>query len=135
LVVENTVTPDAPSFRIGNEPVESSTVWSSVQEEEEFRILPTAITERFCMHADGELEPVISGSTGVVAQVVTHRAQVAAIELVGGRVAEQILHPNDAPLVAEHDQIEARAFAAVACAAPQSASALLAYARPKLRLG
>jgi post-segregation antitoxin (ccd killing protein) len=26
LVVENTVTPDAPSFGIGNEPVESSTV-------------------------------------------------------------------------------------------------------------
>jgi hypothetical protein len=48
LVVENTVTPDAPSFGIGNEPVESSTVWSSVQVEEEFRILPTAITERFC---------------------------------------------------------------------------------------
>ncbi len=56
------------------------------------------------------------------------RAQVAAIELVGGRVAEQILHPNNAPLPAEHDQIEARAFAAVACAAPQAASALLAYA-------
>jgi hypothetical protein len=36
--------------------------------------------------------------------------------------------PKDAPLVAEHDQIEARAFAAIACATPQAASALLAYA-------
>jgi hypothetical protein len=40
--------------------------------EEEFRILPTAITERFCKRADGQLEPVTSGSTRAVAQVVTH---------------------------------------------------------------
>jgi len=36
------------------------------------RILPTAITERFCVGADGALEPVTSGSTRAVAQVVTH---------------------------------------------------------------
>jgi hypothetical protein len=34
--------------------------------------VPTAITERFCMGADGELEPLTSGSTGAVVQVVTH---------------------------------------------------------------
>jgi hypothetical protein len=34
--------------------------------------VPTAITERFCMGADGELEPLTSGSTRAVAQVVTH---------------------------------------------------------------
>jgi hypothetical protein len=36
------------------------------------RIVSTAITERFCMGADGELEPLTSGSTRAVAQVVTH---------------------------------------------------------------
>ncbi len=56
------------------------------------------------------------------------RAQVAAIELVGGRVAEGILHPDLPPLPAEHDQAEARAFAAVACAAPGAVGALIAYA-------
>lgn len=56
------------------------------------------------------------------------RAQVAAIELVGGRVAERILFPDLSPLPAEHDQAEARAFAAIACAAPSAAGALIAYA-------
>jgi hypothetical protein len=36
------------------------------------RIGATAITERFCTGADGELEPLTSGSTRAVAQVVTH---------------------------------------------------------------
>ena len=36
------------------------------------RIVPTAITERFCIGAGGELQPVTSGSTHAVAQVVTH---------------------------------------------------------------
>jgi hypothetical protein len=36
------------------------------------RILPTAITERLCRGADGELELLTSGSTRPVAQVVTH---------------------------------------------------------------
>jgi hypothetical protein len=40
--------------------------------EAEFRILPTAITERFCIGSDGELEPLTSGSTRAVALVVTH---------------------------------------------------------------
>jgi hypothetical protein len=56
------------------------------------------------------------------------RAQVAAIELVGGRVAERILHPDLPPLPAEHDQAEVRAFAAVACAAQGATGALIAYA-------
>jgi hypothetical protein len=36
------------------------------------RIAPTAISVRFCTGADGELEPLTSGSTRAVAQVVTH---------------------------------------------------------------
>jgi hypothetical protein len=36
------------------------------------RIVATAITERFCRGADGELEPLTSGSTRAVAQVVAH---------------------------------------------------------------
>jgi hypothetical protein len=34
--------------------------------------LPTAITERFCVGTDGELEPLTSGSTRKVAHVLTH---------------------------------------------------------------
>jgi hypothetical protein len=36
------------------------------------RILPTAITERLCMGADGQLEPVTPGSARVVAMTVRH---------------------------------------------------------------
>ena len=36
------------------------------------RIVPTAITERFCIGADGQLESLTSGSTRPVAQTVTH---------------------------------------------------------------
>jgi hypothetical protein len=36
------------------------------------RIVATAITERFCIGADGKLEPVTSGPTRAVAPVVTH---------------------------------------------------------------
>jgi hypothetical protein len=36
------------------------------------RIVATAITERFCIGADGVLEPLTSGSTRPVAQTVMH---------------------------------------------------------------
>jgi hypothetical protein len=36
------------------------------------RILPTAIVERFVLRADGELEPLIAGSTRPIASAVTH---------------------------------------------------------------
>jgi hypothetical protein len=36
------------------------------------RILPTAIIERLCIGADGEVESVTLGSTRAVAQVLTH---------------------------------------------------------------
>jgi hypothetical protein len=57
------------------------------------------------------------------------RATVLCIELVGGSVAEQILHPQDEPLPTFHDQIEAAAFAAVAVASPRAVPAFLEYAR------
>jgi hypothetical protein len=56
------------------------------------------------------------------------RAQINCTELVGGRACELLLYPDLPPLPAEHDHIEARAFAAVACAAPPAVNALLAYA-------
>jgi hypothetical protein len=79
LVVENTMRPDAPSFRIGNEPVESSTVWSSVQVEEEFRILPTAVTERFCKRADGQVKPVASGSIRPMQSVLKATTRIGSL--------------------------------------------------------
>jgi hypothetical protein len=36
------------------------------------RVVPTAITERCCVGAGGELEPLTSGSTGAVVEVVAH---------------------------------------------------------------
>jgi hypothetical protein len=56
------------------------------------------------------------------------RCQVNCIELLGGSAAERILHPDLPVLPAEHDLVEARAFAAVACATPRAVDALLEYA-------
>jgi hypothetical protein len=57
------------------------------------------------------------------------RATVLAIELVAGTVAEQILHPHEAPLPTHHDQLEAAAFAGVAVASPGAIPAFLEYAK------
>jgi ATP-dependent Zn protease len=54
-------------------------------------------------------------------------AQVLVIELLGGEVAELILHPDRPSLGAKHDQIEANAFAKVAVAASPAVAALIAY--------
>jgi hypothetical protein len=56
------------------------------------------------------------------------RAQTMVIELVAGSIAEKILFPDQPPLRAEHDKIEARAIAAIACVSPRSVDAMLAYA-------
>jgi hypothetical protein len=42
------------------------------------------------------------------------------------------LFPDQSPLRAEHDKIEARAVAAIACASPRSVNAMLAYAEDHL---
>jgi hypothetical protein len=55
------------------------------------------------------------------------RAQTVVIELVGGRIAELILHPELPALGSVHDDIEASAFARVACAAPPAVKALIEY--------
>jgi hypothetical protein len=71
-----------------------------------------------------------SGSSRVADSELVVRAQCMIIELVGGLVAEQILHPDEKfALGAEHDHVEARAFARVACAAGASPAvqALLKY--------
>jgi hypothetical protein len=55
-------------------------------------------------------------STAIAAGGTLIRAQVL-IELLGGEVAELILHADHPSLGAKHDQIEANAFAKVAVAA------------------
>jgi len=74
-----------------------------------------------------KLTPEI-GSSRVESAEAYIRAQTAAIELVGGRVAEQILFPDLPPLNAPHDHIEAAAFARVAVAAQAAAGDLIRYA-------
>lgn len=55
------------------------------------------------------------------------RAQTLCVELMAGRAAERVLHPDHLPLPAEHDQVEAAALARVACATPDAVSSMLAY--------
>jgi hypothetical protein len=61
------------------------------------------------------------------------RAQTMVIELVGAQIAESILFPDLPPLGANHDFVEAKAFAGVACAASPAVGALLAYAESEAR--
>jgi len=67
------------------------------------------------------------GSGRVADSEAVVRAQCLIIELLGGEVTEQILHPNHSSLGAKHDQIEANAFAKVAVAASPAVAALIAY--------
>jgi hypothetical protein len=70
------------------------------------------------------------GSGRVADSELVIRAQCMVIELVGGTVAEKILYPDEPPLGATHDHVEAAAFSRVACAAGASAAvaALISYA-------
>jgi hypothetical protein len=68
------------------------------------------------------------GSSRVESAELYIRAQTMVIELVAASVCERILFPDQPPLRAEHDRIEARAVAALACASPRSVDAMLAYA-------
>jgi hypothetical protein len=73
------------------------------------------------------------GTARVEAAEFFVRAQSNVIELVAGRVCEQILYPDLPDLGAAHDQVEAKAFAAVAVAQPGAIEALLAYAEAEAR--
>jgi hypothetical protein len=68
------------------------------------------------------------GSRRIESAELYIQAQTMVIELVAGGIAERILFPDLPPLRAEHDQIEARAAAAIAYASPRSVNAMLAYA-------
>jgi hypothetical protein len=68
------------------------------------------------------------GSSRIESAELYIRAQTMVIELVAGGIAEKLLFPDIPPLRAEHDKIEARAVAAIACASPRSVDAMLAYA-------
>ena len=69
------------------------------------------------------------GTGRVEAAECFQRATVLCIELVGGSVAEQILHPQDEPLPTVHDQVEAAAFAAIAVSSRRAVPAFLEYAK------
>lgn len=56
------------------------------------------------------------------------RSQCAAIELVGARICEAILHPGLPPLNSDHDTREALALARIAAATRSAACDLVAYA-------
>jgi hypothetical protein len=68
------------------------------------------------------------GSNRIESAELYVKAQTMVIELVAGSIAESILFPDLPPLRAEHDKIEARAVAAIACASSRSVDAMLAYA-------
>jgi hypothetical protein len=56
------------------------------------------------------------------------RSQSNIIALVAGECAELLLHPNLPSLGANHDGVEARAFARIAVAASPAVEALISYA-------
>jgi hypothetical protein len=68
------------------------------------------------------------GSSRIESAELYIKAQTMVIELVAGGIAEKILFAEIPQLSAEHDKIEARAVAAIACASPRSVDAMLAYA-------
>jgi hypothetical protein len=68
------------------------------------------------------------GSSRIESAELYIRAQTMVVELVAGSIAESSLFPDLPPLRAEHDQIEPRTVAAIACASPRSVDAMLAYA-------
>jgi hypothetical protein len=73
------------------------------------------------------------GSSRVADSEVYIRAQIAVIELVGGQIAENILFPDLPSLGANHDFVEAKAFAGVACAASPAVEAMIIYAESEAR--
>jgi hypothetical protein len=73
------------------------------------------------------------GTARVEAAEFFVRAQSNVIELVAGRVCEQILYPDLPDLGAAHDRTEAKAFAAVAVAQPGAIDALIEYAEAEAR--
>jgi hypothetical protein len=73
------------------------------------------------------------GTARVEAAEFFVRAQLNVIELVAGRVCEQILYPDLPDLGAAHDRTEAKAFAAVAVAQPGAIEALIEYAEAAAR--
>ena|SRR5258707_10999790 len=87
------------------------------------------VSKGICQHSDCSLVNIAHfslPSTAIAAGGTLIRAQVL-IELLGGEVAELILHADHPSLGAKHDQIEANAFAKVAVAASPAVAALIAY--------
>jgi hypothetical protein len=87
-----------------------------------------------CERLEGLTTPELGGNRVSDAESIVC-AQSMVIELVAGEVAEQLLHPDDPSLGAEHDGIEARAIARVICAAGASpaVAALVRYAEAEAR--
>jgi hypothetical protein len=73
------------------------------------------------------------GSGRVVDSEMVVRGQSAMIELVAGRVAEEILHADYELLGAKHDDVEAAAFGRVCVAAQPAVAALISYCEAEAR--
>jgi hypothetical protein len=80
-----------------------------------------------------KLAPGLGSSRSESAELYV-KAQTMTIELVAGSIVETILFPDLPPLCAEHEKIQARAVATIACASPRSAVAMLAMPRLKRKI-
>lgn len=67
-------------------------------------------------------EPRVENAAGIT------RAMINIVELVAGRVGEKIFFPDNEPIPAALDFVEARAFASIMCSSPASVAALLRWA-------
>ena len=75
------------------------------------------------------LTPGIGESRDDIAVELLHTHH-QVLELLAGSIAEEMLYPDTSPLPgAAHDQIEARALAALICRSPTSVDAYLAFAK------
>jgi hypothetical protein len=81
-----------------------------------------------CERPEGLTTPELGSNRVTDAESIVC-AKSMVIELVAGEVAEQLLHPADPSLGAEHDGIEARAIARVVCAAVDASRAVAALVR------
>jgi hypothetical protein len=73
------------------------------------------------------------GSNRIALSEFYVQALTVCIELVAGSIAEQFLFLDQPPLRCEHDRVEARAVAALACASPRSVDAMLSWAESEAK--
>jgi hypothetical protein len=95
---------------------------------------PEAQTEEIISVCDrlARMQPELGSGRIDDAEFVV-RGQSMVIELVAGRIAEEVLFPDQPSLGAVHDDIEANAFARVCVAAQPAVRALISYCESEAR--